>query len=379
MIHRYERKRVRPVRPVLDQLEGRALLNAGVPHDVAELRAHADALVVKHNVAAHPDQLLAPPAMFTPISVVAGGGYRFLNFDGPDAGVTPGNGTNINGISNNGTVVGTSLADDGTFVNFTTNFPPARTAQILNVNGATNAMAFGVNSGGVVVGTDGNGDAFYSKLGTTSFIPSGTSAVAFGINDGGKIVGQYFITDNIQPGFVQTVPGQYITINAPSNIHDVVNAQGINNHGLVVGFYVGNDGNDHGFMLNIGSTKSGVLTGHPISDPQIPAVPGEPGATFVFSQVLGINDEGIAVGYYGDSTGSQHGFLYNTHTGQYAFLDDPSEAFDGNGVEVTQITGINNSGEITGFYTDANGVAHGFVAAGVPSFPTPPPPPPDQG
>jgi hypothetical protein len=31
-------------------------------------------------------------------------------------------------------------------------------------------------------------------------------------------------------------------------------------------------------------------------------------------------------------------------------------------VEVTQITGINNSGEITGFYSDANGAFHGFVA-----------------
>ena len=81
----------------------------------------------------------------------------------------------------------------------------------------------------------------------------------------------------------------------------------------------------------------------------------------MFSQVLGINDKGIAVGYYGDSTTSQHGFLYNTHTGQYTFLDDPSEAFT-NGVEVTQITGITNSGEITGFYSDANGVFHGFVA-----------------
>ena len=67
------------------------------------------------------------------------------------------------------------------------------------------------------------------------------------------------------------------------------------------------------------------------------------------------------MGYYGDSTTSQHGFIYNTHTGQYTFLDDPSEAFD-NGVEVTQITGINNSGEITGFYSDANGVFHSFVA-----------------
>ena len=68
--------------------------------------------------------------------------------------------------------------------------------------------------------------------------------------------------------------------------------------------------------------------------------------TFVFSQILSVNDKGIAVGYYGDSTTSQHGFFYNVNTGVYTFLDDPSAAFN-NGVEVTQITGTTNSGEIT--------------------------------
>jgi hypothetical protein len=147
----------------------------------------------------------------------------------------------------------------------------------------------------------------------------------------------------------------------PPSGPNTVNAQGINNKGLVVGFYVGTDGQDHGFMANERAAKNGTLTGTAITDPTIPTVPGEPGATFVFSQILGVNDHGIAVGYYGDSTTSQHGFIYNTNTGQYTFLDDPSEAFD-NGVEVTQITGITNSGEITGFYSDANGVFHGFVA-----------------
>ena len=153
----------------------------------------------------------------------------------------------------------------------------------------------------------------------------------------------------------------------PLRVRDVVNAQSINNKGLVVGFYVGNDGQDHGFMASEGTAKKGTLTGTAIADPTIPTVAGEPGATFVFSQVLSVNDHGIAVGYYGDSTTSQHGFIYNTHTGQYTFLDDPSEAFD-NGVEVTQITGITNSGEITGFYSDANGVVprlrrqHGIVS-----------------
>ena len=140
-----------------------------------------------------------------------------------------------------------------------------------------------------------------------------------------------------------------------------MNAQGINNNGLIVGFYLGNDGQVHGFDANIANASGGTLVGTAIADPTIPNVQGEPGATFVFSQVLGVNDQGIAVGYYEDSTTSQHGFLYNTNTGVYTFLDDPAAAFS-NGVEVTQITGIANSGEIAGFYTDAGGVAHSFTA-----------------
>ena len=221
-------------------------------------------------------------------------------------------------------------------------------------------MAFGTN-GDTVVGTDGNGNAFTLRRGALkTFIPmGGTSAIAFGINDKGTIVGQV-VTGNATPGFIKVNGKSTITIHAPSG-PDVVNAQGINNKGLVVGFYVGTDTQVHGFMASQGAARNGTLTGTAIADPTIPNVAGEPGATFVFSQILGINDKGIAVGYYGDSTTSQHGFLYNTHTGQYTFLDDPSEAFN-NGVEVTQITGITNSGEITGFYSDANGVFHGFVA-----------------
>ena len=222
-------------------------------------------------------------------------------------------------------------------------------------------MAFGTNSAGTVVGTDGNGNAFTLSNGKlkTFIPPGGTSATAFGINDKGTIVGQY-VTATATPGFIKVNSKTYITINAPSG-PNIVNAQSINNKGLVVGFYVGTDGQDHGFMASQGAAKKGTLTGTAIADPTIPTVAGEPGATFVFSQILGVNDHGIAVGYYGDSTTSQHGFIYNTNTGKYTFLDDPSEAFD-NGVEVTQITGITNSGEITGFYSDANGVFHGFVA-----------------
>lgn len=123
-------------------------------------------------------------------------------------------------------------------------------------------------------------------------------------------------------------------------------------------------GQVHGFRANA-PVSPGTITANAIADPLIPTVAGEPGATFVLSQILGINDNGLAVGYYGDSTTSQHGYFYNTNTGSYTFLDDPAASFH-NGVEVTQITGITNSGEIAGFYTDAQGIAHSFIASQVP-------------
>jgi hypothetical protein len=230
----------------------------------------------------------------------------------------------------------------------------------------------GINSAGNIVA--GNGvTAFYLPNGgspQTLNVPGG-AINAFGINDKGNIVGQFNTAGGAVPGFYLPNIGSntFIQIDAPTVAGaNVVNAQGVNDNGLVVGFYLGNDGQVHGFDASIFNAMNGFLAGNAIPDPLIPSVPGEPGATFVFSQILGINDAGLAVGYYGDSTSSQHGFLYNTNTGKYTFLDDPAEAFS-NGVEVTQITGITNAGDLSGFYTDANGVAHSFLAA--PTVPEP--------
>jgi hypothetical protein len=352
-------RRNRSIRPTLAALEDRALLNAAMPHHPHV--PHVPAQIHSESTKGHQPKVVPPAPMIVPLGTVRAGGFSFTNFDGPNAGTNAAAGTNQNGISNSGVSVGFTIDNNGGFHNFTTNPLRSRAATQLNINNSTTAMAFGTNAGGTVVGTDGNGNAFSLTRGKLStFIPNGgKSATAFGVNDLGTIVGQY-VTADATPGFIRMNARNTITLNAPSG-PNVVNAQSINNKGLVVGFYQGTDGQVHGFMANEKAAKNGVLTGTAIADPTIPTVAGEPGATFVFSQVLGINDQGIAVGYYGDSTTSQHGFLYNTHTGQYTFLDDPSEAFN-NGVEVTQITGINDSGEITGFYSDANGVFHGFVA-----------------
>ncbi len=85
----------------------------------------------------------------------------------------------------------------------------------------------------------------------------------------------------------------------------------------------------------------------------------------MFSQILGINDHGEAVGYYDLTNGTQVGFLYNTSSHNYTFLSDPNAATI-NGVMITQITGIDNAGEITGFYIGSDGLSHGFYATATP-------------
>jgi probable HAF family extracellular repeat protein len=44
------------------------------------------------------------------------------------------------------------------------------------------------------------------------------------------------------------------------------------------------------------------------------------------TQFLGINDNGLAVGYYQTNDGSQHGFLYDIAAMSYSLLDDPFAA-----------------------------------------------------
>jgi hypothetical protein len=232
--------------------------------------------------------------------------YNFVNFTGPGSGNAAGTGTNMNGIANNGSAVGFGIDNAGNFTNFVRN--PNGTFTTLNLNGSPSAMAFGINSAGDVVGAN-NGAAFFLPSGGSAqtLTTPATATAAFGINDNGNIVGQFSTAGGQTPGFFlsSSTSTSFTEIDAPSG-PNLVNAQGVNDNGLLVGFYVGTDGQDHGFDAQIQNANNGQLTGTGISDPTIPTVPGEPGATFVFSQVLGINDAGMAVGYYGDSTTSQH-------------------------------------------------------------------------
>jgi hypothetical protein len=74
-----------------------------------------------------------------------------------------------------------------------------------------------------------------------------------------------------------------------------------------------------------------------------------------FTQALGVNDKGEIVGFYTDAMGAQHGYV-----------DDLLSSFDPVGSVSTTINGVNDLGQIVGFYTDGNDNVIGFVGTPVP-------------
>ncbi len=67
----------------------------------------------------------------------------------------------------------------------------------------------------------------------------------------------------------------------------------------------------------------------------------------------GINDSAQVVGYYTDSGGAVHGFRYDQ--GTFVSIDAP-------GAILTGAAGINNDGQIVGYYEDLGDNYHGFLA-----------------
>jgi hypothetical protein len=285
------------------------------------------------------------------------GMYMFMMFDGPgdNAG-----GTTVNAISESGDVLGFSSNADGSVL---TNFIRARSGSFTTLDlGDPGAMAIGINAAKVVVGATGD-NAFSDRTNAMNVVMlppalagKTMSEAAFGINNGGMVVGQYTRSDTgASPGFL-LADGKFTDVN-PTNAQ-VTNAQGINNDGMVVGFFataaavagpvIADNVAQHGFLFD---SATGVYT--PLPDPQQP--------NLFLSQYLGINDQSQTVGYWQDMAGSQHGFRYDLLTKTFTFIDEP-DAAPVAGVSVTQVVGINNGGDIAGFFIDANGVQHGFFA-----------------
>jgi len=182
---------------------------------------------------------------------------------------------------------------------------------------------------------------------STGFFP-GTDAAKTNIHV--QTVGWYVDQNNVEHSFLLS-GGNYTTIDPPGAANkpgptftNVDEAGDINDRGQIVGLYTDTSGNTHGYLLSDGHyTKL-----------------DDPNAHGAFTGPAAINNSGQIVGFYSNSTSltnGVHGFLLSD--GHYTTLDDPN-AGTGAG-QGTFALMINASGQITGFYVDAESAAHGFV------------------
>lgn len=221
--------------------------------------------------------------------------------------------------------------------------------------GSVDTVARAVNSLGQNVGSfvDGAGATHgYLRNANGSFVtidpPGSTFTVATGINDAGTIVGQWQEGGGAFHGFVRSPSGTYTSVDFPGAVDSGI--AGINNSGNLSGSFDLGDQSTSIAFVRIGGVFS------QFEDPA--AVPMQTAAG-------GINSLNFVVGLYGDAAGNSHG-LVRTPAGQIHNFDFP-------GADNTIPARLNDFGQAAGQYF-TNSPPHGFLVTGVmgPSGPTSP-------
>ncbi len=228
----------------------------------------------------------------------------------------------------------------------------------------------GINDGRVIVGYFGDGSVVPNNgyvlvppnhYSVENFLINGVPAAqtqAIGIDDRPlpDIVGFYTDAAGLTHGFLDA-NGVQTTVDdpagAPPNVTTPVqNLLGINDRGQAAGFWTDNDGHEHGFVvqLDLRSPTSSTFTEIPPST--------FPGA--VATQASDITDREEVCGFWTDANGNNHGFAGRLGRGFTSF----EVKIGGMTATSTSAFGCNDRGEIVGSFTDAGGAVHGFLTDG---------------
>jgi hypothetical protein len=159
-----------------------------------------------------------------------------------------------------------------------------------------------------------------------------------GINNEDKISGYYGTGTKADPnhGFILYEPygsGNFFTEDFPNAVQTQVWA--LNNKKSIAGFYI----DQHGWIFGFSQTND-IWTSY--KDPKLRH------GTSNVTELLGLDDAGLAVGFYTDSKAVNHGFELDQATGRYHSVIPP-------GVLSVIATGINGKGDICGYATVASG------------------------
>jgi hypothetical protein len=167
-----------------------------------------------------------------------------------------------------------------------------------------------------------------------------------GINNLGKICGYYGSGKRSDPsvGYIVRKYGNshYRTVLYPGAVNTRVTA--VNNQNVIAGDYDAVKGGTFGFI----ETADGIWTS--FKDPHTR------GTTNV-TELLGLSDSGLAVGYYLDANGVKHAFELIPTTGQFHAINPP-------GAVSTVASAINGKGDIVGYFTKSDGSTESFLLKG---------------
>jgi hypothetical protein len=215
----------------------------------------------------------------------------------------------------------------------------------------------GITNAGVIAGYFGSGAQGHPNMGyqltpggyRSENFPGSAQTQVTALNDAGVTVGFWSSMNtanqaNDNFGFY-AANGVFHSVNFPArdNASPPVNQLlGVNDHDVAVGFYTDAKGGNHGYEYRIGD------------DSFIPVTePGHPGASLT---AAAINNHGDVAGFYAGANGSTDAFL-RTAGGQFTHLAYP-------GASATQALGVNDNDEVVGVYTVGSGShaqTHGFT------------------
>jgi hypothetical protein len=237
------------------------------------------------------------------------------------------------------------------------NFPGSVQTQVTGLNNATPATTVGfyIDNSGNNIGFVDQGGTFSSVSDPLTGLFNGTNTnQLLGVNDSGVAAGFYLNGSGDANGYLYNISSTTFTpVNFPGATSTT--ATGINDAGVVSGFYMDSGGVVHGFIDNGGTYTS-------LDDP---------GGGGTNTMLLGLNNNGLVVGSYVDGSGETHGLIYNRNTLTWLTIDEPgASATAAFGVTGTTVNGINDAGDLVGFYSDGTNV-DGFLATPPATTPEP--------